>query len=104
MASKKKSSRRISPTVFALHTGLFMLLLVYVNAVSSVSHEITTKSVLLCVGGIAAGAWISGQWIFRRSVEIVGLPVKGFLGVTLGALGALLFGVSVYTLLASSLR
>ena len=104
MATKRKSSHRISPTVFALRTGLFPMLLVYVNAVSSISHEITTESVLLCLGGIAAGAWVFGQWIFRRSVEIIGLPVKGFLGAALGALGALLFGVSVYTLLASILR
>jgi hypothetical protein len=75
-----------------------MLLLAYVNALSGVSEEMTSKSVLLRVGGMAMGAWVCGQWIVKRSVEVIGLEVKGILGGSLGAIGALLCVVSVYTL------
>lgn len=104
MATTKKSSQRVSLTIFALRIGLFMLLLLYVNVVSGVSHEMTAKSALLRIGGIAVGGWVSGEWIVKRSVSIIGLPVKGALGVALAGVGGLLLGVSAYTLVASMLR
>jgi hypothetical protein len=81
-----------------------MLLLAYVNAVSGNSDEMTAKSVLLRVVGIAMGAWVCGQWLVKRSVEINGLEVKRLLGGSLGVVGGLLCGVSVYTLFTSILR
>jgi hypothetical protein len=94
-----KPKPKYSP-LFAVHSGLILLLFAFGLAVSS-GDQATLRLTTLRVTGLLLGAWIPGQLFATRYVTVWAWKVKGHVAVTLAGLGGLLCVVSVYALARS---